>query len=123
MDPKCGEGMERIRQSCCGSEFSLQAVAFSSLKSHLKAELLTSYLPPKIIQSPCEVPINRSSGSDNQALVREAMNAWRASSGAAGGPPCRAPIIRLLLGQMMPQTFSIMIMPNAPPTPIERVLL
>src|SRR6266550_6676216 len=123
MDRKCGEGIERMSQSCCGSEFRLQAVAFSSLESRLKAELLNRYFPAKMSQSPCDVPMNKSRGSDNQALVREAMKAWRASSGAAGGPPCRAPIIRLLLGQMMPQTFSIIIMPSAPPTPIERVLL
>src|SRR5258706_15937792 len=111
MDSKCGEGMERMSQYCCGSEFRLQAIAFSSLESRLKAELLTRYLPLKISQSPCDVPINKSIGKDIQALVREATNAWRASSGAAGGPPVIAPIIRLLFGQMMPQTFSNITMP------------
>src|SRR5207245_6335122 len=82
------------------------------------------YFPPlKISQSCDEVPMKKSIGSDNHALVREAMKAWRASSGAAGGPPCKPPIIRLLAGQMMPQTLSNMIMPSAPPTPIERDLL
>src|SRR6266849_3557994 len=82
------------------------------------------YFPPlKISQSCDDVPMKRSIGSDNQALVREATKAWRASSGAAGGPPCNAAIIRLLLGQIMPQTLSIIMMPSAPPTPIESVLL
>ena len=53
-----------------------------------------------------------SIGSDSQALVREAMKACRASSGGAAGPvPAVAAIIRLLFGQMIPQTFSIMTMP------------
>jgi len=30
---------------------------------------------PKITQSPCDVPINKSNGSDNQVLVRDAINA------------------------------------------------
>ena len=34
-----------------------------------------AYLPPKISQSPCEVPINRSIGSESQAFVREATKA------------------------------------------------
>src|SRR5712671_3681654 len=66
-----------------------------------------NYFPPlKISQSCDEVPMNKSIGSDNQALVREAIKAWRASVGSAGGPPCSAPIIRLLAGQMIPQTLS-----------------
>src|SRR5882672_2275829 len=65
------------------------------------------YFPPlKISQSCDEVPMNKSIGSDNHALVREATKAWRASVGSAGGPPCSAPMIRLLAGQIMPQTFS-----------------
>jgi len=39
-------------------------------------------------------------------VVRDATNAWRASSGAAGGPPVKAPIIRLLLGQIMPRHLA-----------------
>jgi hypothetical protein len=39
--------------------------------------------------------------------VREAMNACRASSGGAAGPvPAVAARIRLLFGQMIPQTLS-----------------
>ena len=61
-----------------------------------------------------------SIGNDSQAFVREAMNAWRASSGGAAGPvPAVAAMIRLLLGQMIPHTFSIIKMPYAPPMPIE----
>ena len=33
-----------------------------------------SYLP-RMIQSPCDVPMNNNIGSDNQALVLDAMNA------------------------------------------------
>ena len=62
-------------------------------------------------------------GSDSQAFVREAMKACRASSGAGGGPPWSAPIIRLLAGQIIPQTLSNMRMPYVPPTPIEMVRL
>jgi len=67
--------------------------------------------------------MKRSIGSDSHAFVREAINAWRASSGAGGGPTVKAPIIRLLFGQMIPQTLSSMIKPIAPPTPIDNVLL
>src|SRR5713226_8499429 len=82
------------------------------------------YFPPlKISQSCDEVPMNKSIGSDNHALVREAIKAWRASVGSAGGPPCSAPIIRLFAGQMMPQTLSNISTPYAPPTPIDIVLL
>src|SRR5438876_1721275 len=78
------------------------------------------YFPPlKISQSCDEVPMNKSIGSDNHALVREAIKAWRASVGSAGGPPCKAPMIRLFAGQMMPQTLSNIRMPYAPPTPID----
>src|ERR1043166_2885150 len=73
--------------------------------------LLHHHLPPKITQSPCDVPMKSNMGSDNQVLVREAMNAWRASSGAAGGPPVSAAMPRLLFGQIIPQTFSSMRMP------------
>jgi hypothetical protein len=53
-----------------------------------------------------------SIGSDSHVFVREAMNAWRASSGGAAGPvPAVAARIRLLLGQMIPQTFNIITMP------------
>src|SRR5213080_1596411 len=70
------------------------------------------YFPPLKISQSCDaVPMNSSIGSDSHALVREAMKAWRASSGAAGGPPVKAAIIRLFAGQMMPQTFSSMIKP------------
>src|SRR6267143_594600 len=83
------------------------------------------YLPPNITQSPRgEVAMKRSIGSDNQALVREAINAWRASSGGAAGPaPVSAAMMRLLFGQMIPQTFSNIIRPMAPPTPIDKALL
>src|SRR6266496_2847852 len=81
------------------------------------------YFPPKINQSPCEVPMNSNIGSDSQAFAREAMKACRASSGAAGGPPCKPAIIRLFAGQIMPQTLSSMMMPSAPPTPIDSDLL
>ena len=51
-------------------------------------------------------------GSESQAFVLEARKAWRASSGGAAGPvPAVAAMIRLLLGQMIPQTFSIIRMP------------
>jgi len=63
-------------------------------------------------------------GSESHALVREATNAWRASSGGAAGPePVKPAIMRLLLGQMMPQTLSSIMIPIAPPTPIDKVLL
>ena len=85
--------------------------------------LKVDYLP-KIIQSPWDVPIRSNIGSDNQALVRDAMKAWRASSGGAAGPvPAVAARIRLLLGQIIPHTFKSMIRPNAPPIPMENVLL
>lgn len=80
----------------------------------LSFDLLAQRRPyfPKITQSPCEVPMKSSIGSDSQALVREAMNACRASSGGAAGPvPAVAARMRLLLGQMIPQTFSIIRMP------------
>jgi hypothetical protein len=67
---------------------------------------------PRITQSPCDVPMNNNIGSDSQVFVREAMKAWRASSGGAAGPvPAVAARMRLLLGQMMPQTFNIITMP------------
>ena len=56
--------------------------------------------------------MKNSIGSDSQALVLDARNACRASSGGAAGPvPAVAAIIRLLLGQMIPQTFSIISRP------------
>jgi hypothetical protein len=65
-----------------------------------------------------------SIGSDNQVFVREAMKAWRASSGGAAGPvPAVAARMRLLLGQMIPQTFKSITMPYVPPMPIEYALL
>src|SRR5437588_11874912 len=80
-------------------------------------------LPLKSNQSPCEVAINRSIGSDSHAFVRDAMKACRARTGAAsggtGGPPLIALSVRLLLGQMIPQTFSSITKPYAPPMPIE----
>src|SRR6266536_6072051 len=79
---------------------------------------------PNMTQSPCAVPMKRSNGKDSHAFVREAIKAWRASSGGAAGPvPAVAAMIRLLLGQMMPQTLSIITMPYAPPMPIEYDLL
>ncbi len=52
--------------------------------------------------------MKNSIGSDSHAFVLEAMNACRASSGGAAGPvPAVAAMMRLLLGQMIPQTFSI----------------
>ena len=78
-----------------------------------------SYLP-KMTQSPCDVPMKSNKGNESQALVREAMKACRASSGGAAGPvPAVAAIIRLLFGQIMPHTLSIITMPYAPPMPIE----
>ena len=63
-------------------------------------------------------------GKDSQALVRDARNAWRANSGGAAGPvPAVAAMIRLLFGQMMPHTLSIIMTPMAPPRPMESVLL
>jgi hypothetical protein len=62
--------------------------------------------------------MNKSIGSDNQVFVREAMKACRASSGGAAGPvPAVAARMRLLLGQMMPQTFNNITMPYMPPIP------
>ena len=50
--------------------------------------------------------MKRSIGNDSQAFVRDAMKAWRASSGGAAGPvPAVAAMIRLLFGQIMPHTF------------------
>src|SRR5688500_8122183 len=75
---------------------------------------------PNTTQSCSEVPINSNIGSNIHALVREAMNAWRANSGGAAGPsPAVAAIILLLLGQIIPQTFNNMPIPYAPPKPIE----
>ena len=52
--------------------------------------------------------MKNSIGSDSHAFVLEAINACRASSGGAAGPvPAVAAMMRLLLGQMIPQTFSI----------------
>src|SRR3954452_14178147 len=84
---------------------------------------LSGYFP-KITQSPCDVPMKNSIGSDSQVFVREAIKACRASSGGGAGPvPAAAARMRLLLGQMMPQTFSNITMPYAPPIPIEYALL
>src|SRR5437016_12302506 len=78
------------------------------------------YFPPLKISQSCDaVPMNSSIGSDSHALVREAMKAWRASSGAAGGPPWSAPMSRLFAGQIIPQTFSNIRIPYVPPTPID----
>src|SRR5215216_2937881 len=83
-----------------------------------------SFYLPKITQSPCEVAMKKSIGSDSQVFVREAMKACRASSGGAAGPvPAVAARMRLLLGQMMPQTFNSITMPYVPPIPIEYALL
>src|SRR5258707_131046 len=132
MDWKYGEGMERISQYCCnkrksGTTFSLEHQDYRLRLRHSFSDTdqsLDHYLPPpKMNQSCSEVAIKSTIGSDNQAFVREAMNACRASSGAAGGPPCKAPMRRLFAGQIIPQTFSSMIRPSAPPTPIERELL
>ena len=80
---------------------------------------MLDYLP-KITQSPCDVPMNQSIGSDIQVFVLDAIKASRASSGGAAGPVPASPArIRLLLGQMIPQTFSSITMPYAPPMPIE----
>src|SRR5947207_6140261 len=98
--------MERMAQSCCKR---IEGGRIRPLND--KQPGAGTYLPLKISQSPCEVPMNRSIGRDSQALAREATKACRASSGAAGGPPVNAPIIRLLLGQMMPQTLSSIRMP------------
>src|SRR2546423_1793621 len=92
-----------------GRKSSLSSASFEYLvPTELSQNVLGSnYFPPlKISQSCDDVPMNKSIGSDNHALVREAIKAWRASAGSAGGPPCRAPVIRLLAGQMMPQTLS-----------------
>jgi len=63
-------------------------------------------------------------GRDSQALVRDAIKAWRASSGGAAGPvPAVAAMMRLLFGQMTPHTLSSITMPYAPPNPIEYTLL
>jgi hypothetical protein len=68
--------------------------------------------------------MKRSKGKESHAFVLDARKAWRASSGGAAGPvPAKAAIERLLFGQIMPQTFNIMMTPNAPPTPMESVLL
>src|SRR5438093_1479600 len=119
--------MERFRQYCCRpykSERTRHTVPFPVIRSTNGLGLQRQpVLPLKISQSPCDVAMKSNIGKDSQVFVREAMNAWRASSGAAGGPPCSAPIIRLLFGQIIPQTFSNMIKPIAPPTPIESVLL
>ena len=81
--------------------------------------LRVPYLP-NITQSCDEEAMKSSIGSDNQAFVLEAIKAWRASSGGAAGPvPAVAASMRLLLGQIMPQTFNSIRMPNAPPMPIE----
>src|SRR6267154_1127357 len=120
MDSKCGEGMERVSQYCCEVGTGSGSDRASTLDTrwsmtrpgrYRSGSDFIFYLPLKINQSPCDVPMNKSIGKDIQALVREATNAWRASSGAAGGPPVIAPIIRLLFGQMMPQTFSNITMP------------
>ena len=67
---------------------------------------------PKITQSPCEVAMKSNIGSDSQVFVLEARKACRASSGGAAGPvPAVAARMRLLFGQMIPQTFNIIMMP------------
>src|ERR1043165_1739818 len=79
---------------------------------------------PRITQSPWDVPMKKSIGSESQVFVREAMKAWRASSGGAAGPvPAVAARMRLLFGQIMPQTFNNITMPYVPPMPIEYALL
>ena len=53
-----------------------------------------------------------SIGNDSHVFVRDAINACRASSGGAAGPvPAVAARMRLLLGQMIHHTFSIITMP------------
>src|SRR5215217_9613479 len=85
--------------------------------------LYLTYLP-RITQSPCDVAMKNSIGNDSHVFVRDAMKACRASSGAAAGPvPAVAARMRLLLGQMIPQTFKSITMPYVPPIPIEYALL
>src|ERR1044071_9611406 len=69
------------------------------------------YLPMNTTQSCDAVPMKSNIGSDSHALVRDAIKACWASSGAAGGPPCSAAMLRLLAGQIIPQTLSNMRMP------------
>ena len=40
-----------------------------------QTKVYATYCPPKISQSPWEVPMNSSIGSDSHAFVREAMKA------------------------------------------------
>lgn len=48
----------------------------SRQKDRLRPRMIQiCYFPLKISQSPCDVPMSSSMGSDNQALVREAMKA------------------------------------------------
>ena len=67
--------------------------------------------------------MNSNIGRDIHAFVLDAMNACRGKAASAAGPPCKAPIILLFAGQMMPHTFSSITKPYAPPTPIEYNLL
>src|SRR6266850_7261384 len=108
---------------CSGSFKSKRQQPESLALPTAHCPLPTGYLP-KITQSPCDVPMKSSNGSDSQAFVREAIKACRANSGGAAGPvPAVAARIRLLLGQIMPQTLRSITIPYAPPTPIEYDLL
>jgi hypothetical protein len=89
--------------STTGCRLSLERVSDRLAACRPRAQPV---LPLKINQSPCEVAMNSNIGNDIHEFVREAMNACRANAASAGGPPCSAPIIRLLAGQMIPQTFS-----------------
>src|ERR1700704_244511 len=70
---ECGEWMERFSQSCCktkegGPGRPLIKTRFNCGSSR------SNYFPPlKISQSCDDVPMNKSIGRDNHALVREAI--------------------------------------------------
>src|SRR5215203_488730 len=92
-------------------ESSPQLTRMNADPIYVHPQLLSSYLP-KITQSPCDVPMKNNIGSDSQVFVLEAIKAWRASSGGAAGPVPAVPAsMRLLLGQIIPQTFSSITMP------------
>ena len=107
---ECGESVVSVRNYCAvPPRVELRAKKKGKEKISLRPFRSALYVVyfPKITQSPCDVAMKNNIGSDNQAFVREAKKACRGNSGGAAGPvPAVAAIIRLLLGQIMPQTLS-----------------
>ena len=68
-----------MSQSCCKRKRADKSAPETGIDKRSRFSRGTCpafyYLPPKIIQSPCDVPMSNSNGSDSQAFVREATKA------------------------------------------------